>query len=358
MLINKDIDIVVRGPCKIRVKQGTIDIQGIEINDEIEIKDNKTYTLTTLRESEIDTECQIISYFPSLNWRKIGERISGKVIVIGDENSGKTYFSNLVANLNNSQIIDADVGQSSIFIPTFISLSNIKKTLNAKEKGYSELQFFGHKSPSINPKLHIALVSKLIQNNNIVIDTDGWITGIYAYRHKLELIYLTEPEYIVVFENNIKLTFPKALENKILYVKAFPLPDKRDRTQRRKYRQELFKEYFSKATTIQIESDKLFGTPLADSLFISWGTPLQLVYELPCEGYYVPNIKGLLVGLTKKGKIVGAGIIQDINKNYVLIKTPEKDFDGVLLGYISLNENYEDTEVKIRKCPESSHLKE
>ncbi|BFH73525.1 Clp1/GlmU family protein [Sulfurisphaera javensis] len=349
-MFEKDIDIVIKGPCKIKVKQGLIDISGIEINDEIEIKDAKTYTLTTLKETDLNMDCNIVSKFPTLSWQKIGKELGGKILVLGNENSGKSYFSNLVSNLKNIPILDADVGQSSLFIPTFIALSNIKQTLNPREKGYSKLEFFGDKSPTINPSYHIALITKLLQNN-IIVDTDGWVSGFFAFKHKLELIYLIDPDYIVIFENEEKLPLPNDLNKKIIHIKRFPLGNWRDRNERKKYRQSLYKEYFTRANEIQIRTEKIFGIPVTNNLFISWGGDLlQISDEEPCEGYYVQDVKGLLLGLTSKGKIVGAGIISNINKDYVTIKTPEKDVDGALMGYISLNENFEERRVKIKKC--------
>lgn len=350
-MIEKDIDLVFKGPCEIEVKQGKIDIAGIEVTDKIRISQPITFTITTLAESDIQTNCQIITKYPTLSWRQISENISGKIIVIGNENNGKSYLSNMISNLHNIPLLDADVGQSSIFIPTFISLSAIKKSLVAREKGYTEIEFFGDITPSVNPVLHIALLTKLANSHSdVVIDTDGWISGFLAYRHKLELIYKIDPDYIIVFQDEFYVSLPKELNKKTIIMKKFSLGDWRTQQERRKYRQVLYKNYFNNSNEIKLDVDKLFGTPVTENLFINWRDMVQIGDEEPCEGYYISDIKGLLVGLTLNGKIVGAGIISAIDKDYVTIKTPVPKADGILLSHLSLNDLFEEKRIKIGRC--------
>ena len=354
-MLEKGIDIVVQGPCDIKVLQGEVDISGIEITDTFHIGINKTFTITTLRESELELNCNILAKYPSLGWRNIAEETSGKVIIIGKQNSGKSYLANLISNVQKAPILDADIGQSSLFIPTFISLSDFKITLTPREKGVKNLEFFGDITPSVNPKLHLALISKLSYSlDNVIIDTDGWVSGYQSYRHKIELIYLINPDFIILFEGS-NIDLPSDIKQKVIKVRSFPLSIDRDRNQRKSYRQNLYREYFNTKNEIKMETSKLFGSPITDKLFISWGEMIQLSDEQPCEGYYIKleDVKGLLVGLTLKGKTVGAGLITDITKDYVTIRTREKEADGILLGNINLNENFEERRVKIEKCSKS-----
>jgi len=352
-MIEKGIDIVIQGPCDVKVIQGKIDISGIEITDTLHIENNKTFTITTLTESEVDLNCNILAKYPSLGWRNIAEEISGKIIIIGEQNSGKSYLANLISNTQKAPILDADIGQSSLFIPTFISLSNFRETLTPREKGLKKIEFFGDITPSVNPKFHQTLVSKLSDSvNNVVIDTDGWVSGYQSYRHKIELIYLINPDFIILFDKNNNKNFPSDIERKVIKSKSFPLDIDRNREQRRLYRQYLYREYFNTKNQIMMETNKLFGNPINDKLFISWGDMVQLSDEEPCEGYYITlkDVKGLLVGLTLKGKTIGAGIITNITRDYIAIRTRVKEADGILMGNINLNENFEERRVKIGKC--------
>ena len=351
-MIEKGIDIVIRGPCNIKVAQGRVDISGIEITDTFHIGINKTFTITTLTESEIKLDCNVLSRYPSLGWRNVAEEISGKIVIIGKQNSGKSYLANLISNIQKAPILDADIGQSSIFIPTFVSLSDFKETLTPKEKGIRNLEFYGDITPSVNPKFHLALISKLSYLlNNVVVDTDGWVSGYQSYRHKIELIYSIDPDFIILFEDS-NMNLPSDIRRRAIIVKSFPLAVDRDKNQRKLYRKNLYKEYFSTENEIKMGTSKLFGISITDRLFISWGEMIQLSDEEPCEGYYIKleDIKGLLVGLTLKGKTIGAGLITDITKDYVIIRTREKEADGILLGNINLNENFEERRVKIKKC--------
>ena len=351
-MIEKGIDIVVQGPCEIKIIQGKVDISGIEITDTFHIAVNRTFTITTLTESEIELNCNILAKYPSLGWRKIAEETSGKIVIIGKQNSGKSYLANLISNVQKIPILDADIGQSSLFIPTFISLSDFKETLIPRDKGIKRLEFFGDITPSVNPKLHLALISKLSESlSKVVIDTDGWVSGYQSYRHKLELIYSIDPDFIILFEDENKF-LPSNINGKVIRARSFPINVDRDRNQRKIYRQNLYREYFNTNNEIKMETSKLFGTPITDKLFISWGEMIQLSDEQPCEGYYIKleDVKGLLVGLTLKGKTIGAGLITDVTKDYITIKTREKEADGILLGNINLNDNFEERRVKIEKC--------
>jgi len=351
-MIEKGVDLVIQGPCEIKVIQGRVDISGIEITDTFHIGVNRTFTITTLTESEIELNCSILAKYPSLGWRKIAEETGGKIVIIGKQNSGKSYLANLISNVQKSPILDADIGQSSLFIPTFISLSDFKETLIARDKGIKRLEFFGDITPSVNPRLHLALISKLSDSlNKVVIDTDGWVSGYQSYRHKLELIYYIDPDFIILFEEENKF-LPSDINGKVIRARSFPLDVDRDRSQRKLYRQNLYREYFNRSNEIKIETSKLFGSPITDRLFISWGEILQLSDEQPCEGYYIKleDVKGLLVGLTLRGKIIGAGLITNVTKDYVTVKTREREADGILLSNINLNEDFEERRVKIEKC--------
>ncbi|MFP3259945.1 MAG: Clp1/GlmU family protein [Sulfolobus sp.] len=359
MRIEANKDVIIKGPCLVSIKQGTAIISGIEVNEKIEINDDNTYTLTTIKDSHIDTNCKIIAEYQTLNWHNIASQLYGKIIVLGDINSGKTYFSNMLINVHRKGLItDADVGQSSLFLPTFVSSTLFHGfSLKLDERNYSEIEFFGSITPSTNPRLHISLTLRLTERYNEslkVIDTDGWIKGFHAYRHKMELISLFDPDFIVIFDEHIYNSLPDEVRKRSIQIKKFPLQTDRTRSKRKEYRKNKYKKYFEKADLVSIDIQKVFGTPKFNNIINSWGELLQLIPELPCEGYYIDRntLRGLLVGLTYKGKVVGAGIIKDINEGdgIVKIQTPVKQVDGVILSNIALNEKYEEVRVKFNKC--------
>ncbi|MCY0860257.1 MAG: Clp1/GlmU family protein [Sulfolobaceae archaeon] len=355
----KDQDIIIKTPCKVEVKRGAIDIQGIEIkeSEEISINVSNTFTITTLSDSTIETDCQILNVYETLGWVNIANNIAstrGKVIVLGETDSGKTYFSNMLLNklVNNSRLIDADVGQSSLFIPTFVSsIASTKQTLYLRERGFDNLEFYGDITPSSNPRLHINLVLTLIEKSSEplkIIDTDGWVRGFLAYRHKLELIESINPDYIILFNENLKNNLPERLRQKIIFLKA-PHVNKRTTEERRKRRSELYRQYFKDAKEIAIDYEELLGTRISEKLSIAWGEPIYLDTEENCSGFYINELQGALLGVIKKGKVVGASLIKSLGY-FITLLTPITDFDGLILGKIALNFDYTERKIHMGLC--------
>ena len=361
MKFEQETDVVIKGPCTLTVKDGKLVISGIELEagESLSITQNY-FTLTSIKSTEVETDCQIIASYKTLGWYNVAKEIGGKILVLGEQNSGKTYFSNLVLNIQGGALIDADVGQSSLFLPTFIAYTDdSSKKLLLSERKVKGLEFFGDITPSTNPRLHVALIAlalKKISSNNMVIDTDGWVTGFQAYRHKVELAYVADPDYIIVFSPRLLSDLPEELVRKTKLLKPFPLNVDRDREKRRNYRVQKYKDYFSNAKVVKIYINQLLGLPVSKNLLKAWEQTLQLVDEQPCIGFYIDReeLKGLLLGLTYKGEVVGAGILNDIKEeeNVIEVLTPVEKFDGGIIGEIGLNEDFTEKRVRIKKCLE------
>lgn len=348
MLIEKGYDYVFQGPCIIKKIHGKLLLKGKEIENAIEIKDNEYFSLVPLENSEVDTNCIQITKMPHLGWEEIIQNISmtgGTILLLGSIDSGKTYFSTIVRNLLDSLNIDIDVGQSTYFIPTFISAFS----------NSLDLEFFGNITPSVNPRLHVQLASKIFERNKsriTVIDTDGWIRGFKAYLHKLELIYTIDPDYIIVFDKTIASSLPSQVRSRVILANSAPSFLAKDRKRRVINRIKKYMEYFKDSRIVEIEYDSLFGNKLANNLILAWGESLQLSTEQPCYGYYISmnDLKGLLLGLTFRGKVVGAGYIRDFTENTIKISTPVSQFDGIIPGGVSLNDRFEDKRIRFKKC--------
>ncbi|AHC51235.1 GTPase [Sulfolobus acidocaldarius SUSAZ] len=359
--LDRDTDLVIKGPCVIRINSGKISVNGIVLMEgQLDIHENDTFTLTSMDVSSLDSNCEILSKYPTLGWHKIINDLEGRIIILGKQNSGKTYLSNMLLNMHGGKIIDADVGQSSLFLPTFVSISSrqVDKKLKLSERTYESIEFFGDITPSINPRLHISLIDKLYNMNkdekNLVVDADGWINGFLALKHKLELIYRLDPDYILVFNEKILTDLPIEISRKVKIIKPFPLDVNRNIKTRKIYRKNKYRSYFSKSLLVDVDIREILGSPLSENLLFAWGEEVQLIDEQPCQGYYVEReeITGLIVGLSHKGKIAGAGLIKQIDEvnQKVTIQSPITVFDGVILGSIALNNDYDERRVKIKRC--------
>ncbi len=355
--------ILIEGPCEIKVTEGEISIVGIrfERNNLVKIPESKTYTIIFDENTKFEMNCKVLNTNLSLNWDEAAEQISqtgGSVLLLGDIDSGKTYFTNLISNLSvpSIKIIDADVGQSSLFLPTFIS-SAIPKTisLDIEHYKYNDLEFFGDITPSTNPRLHVSKILRIYEKGPkqkvTVIDTDGWIHGLKAMLHKFELIYSIDPDYIIIFDTRIRDMLPRNYRNRVKILNKIGLH--KDRNKRKISRVLKYKKYFESDTRLfTISSEDIIGITLSDILYNSWGEYLQLSVESPCLGYYIDSetLKGALVAIIDRGRVIGAGILREINGNSIKLLTKPSEFSGVILGYISLNDKFEERRIRFRKC--------
>ncbi|AWR94591.1 Clp1/GlmU family protein [Acidianus brierleyi] len=351
MKLNKEEDIIVEGPCEIKILTGNIFIQGKEFGD-IAIIGKGTFSVSTNNIAEIETNCNILAKISHLGWDEIISQIiqtEGTTIVLGSNDSGKTYFCKTFINkTKNITYLTADVGQPDIFIPTFIS-----SKIFPENSIFNYTEFYGYTSPSYNPRLHVEQTSKIYEKTKSkinVIDTDGWVRGLKAYMHKKELIYYINPDYILLFDERLKNDLPSMFQNRIVIVNKIPRFLFKNKLERIRSRREKFIKYFRDSHILEVNYTDVFGSRLNHNLSTAWGDMLQFEYG-ECYGYFIDKsiIKGALVALLNSGKISGAGIIRNINEK-IEILTPEKKADGVILGSISLNDNFEERSLRLLKC--------
>ncbi|AZF84231.1 Clp1/GlmU family protein [Saccharolobus solfataricus] len=353
---------IIQGPCTIKVLEGEARIIGIDIrkNDSLTIPSNKTYTIVYDNNTKLEMNCKKLLNNVNLGWDQIVQEIvdtGGVVVLLGNTDSGKTYLANLFTNLATSylKIIDADVGQSTLFLPTFIAeLKPMRKTLNLEELGYDSLEFFGDITPSTNPRLHVQKIVRLYETTPkeklTVIDTDGWTNGLNSMLHKFELLYTIDPDYIIVFDQKIKDYLPENYRNRAILLKSINL--RKSRSERRANRITKYERYFNEANNVKIPSENVLGKPISDILYYAWGEYIQLSDKEPCVGHYISLnlLKGALLGIIENKKVVGAALLVNLKENEITILSRVNKFTGLVLGYISLNDKFQERRIRFRKC--------
>ncbi|EWG06731.1 MAG: hypothetical protein ASUL_07934 [Candidatus Aramenus sulfurataquae] len=349
-------EVVVEGPCVIKVLEGRVKVVGIPVEKGEELKlPPRTFTVVVEDNTKFQTDCRALGEV-NLGWEKVAEEIArsgGRVLVLGAIDSGKTYFSTLLSNLSASYFVDGDVGQSSLFLPGFIAstkLSGKRLTLEAKAE---ELEFFGGITPSLNYRLHANLVSSLVSRGKerlIIVDTDGWFKGVKAMLHKFELTLRVDPDFVVVFDERIREKLPSPYRQRAVAVKGVGLS--KDPERRRKNRAQKFREYFSQGRVHLIPLEDFLGERVSDVLLNAWGDYVQLVDETPCVGYRIDvrALRGALLGVVRKGKVVGAGLLLDVEEKAVKFLSRAEEADGVILGTMSLTPDFEERAIQLEKC--------
>lgn len=202
-------------------------------------------------------------------WRGLAEALAerGRVLVVGETDSGKTTFSTFILNTALSKglsvaLIDADVGQNDVGWPGTIALAFPSKPVSwLGELEPSAIYFVGSNTPAgCEDAVILGIVKLLHKASNrdlILVNTDGWIADRRALSFKARLVESVEPDTLVVMEGSgASEALARMFEcTKIRVVRA-PTPPavKGKERELRKMRRELsYLDLLSKATVKQLK---------------------------------------------------------------------------------------------------------
>ncbi|GAG93271.1 unnamed protein product, partial [marine sediment metagenome] len=139
-----------------------------------------------------------------------------KIMVLGIS-SGKTTIIKYLANnfLRESftgGYLDSDLGQQIMYLPTTISIGEIKGSVISSENIHPEdTVFIGATFPKENYKFIVSqscrnLIDEYIKRHKntdfILIDTDGWIKTEAGIIYKSFFIEIVDPDVIIVFHDD------------------------------------------------------------------------------------------------------------------------------------------------------------
>jgi polyribonucleotide 5'-hydroxyl-kinase len=192
-----------------------------------------------------------------------------RVLLAGPTDSGKSTLCKLWINYavrrgHQPVFVDLDIGQGSITIPGMIAAAPIDRPVDV-EDGFTNVvplaYFYGHATPSENPKLFKAAVSnlafqanrrltqmRLAAESGMIINTCGWIDGL-GYDLLLYQIKEFQADLIMVIDND-RLYNDLAAEMRTQpHIKVVKLPKSggvvtRPQGYRRKSRTNKIREYF------------------------------------------------------------------------------------------------------------------
>ena len=421
--LGKDSMIRITGPARIDVKRGKILLVGASYGagSSVIIHSLRSYCIKALEETElaITLGSGATVEEPSEGeevldvWLKICDDLAKdlndlkniEVFVIGPIESGKTTLSAFISNYfiqrgRRVAIIDADIGQEDIAIPTTIALTEPKHTFVWQRDLKPEMiKFVGCISPQYcQAQLMIALNELLGESRNnyevVVVNTDGWVATHQALEFKLNMIKWLKPTHVLVLDQEIWEYLSNALPNDIKIINV-PRPFKvkeRSREDRRRLRAEAYRRYFSEAKDrdLNIKDVKLIGSCLlngkeisvdelkslikapeefinkvvhASRYFNTINIFVENVAYIPrieaAQGYEVniirpQDIEGLIVGIVNDElKDVAVGIIRklDLKNGIIKVFTPWKgNIKALIVGRVKLSLNTFEDSTRISRC--------
>ena len=373
--IDKGNTLLIKGPARITLLEGKLDILGKIILPEKEVSNQddlnvesqnvliipsaQSYPLYAQEESKLEIytsvkeNLEVIkenSMYPT--WIKIKNEIIEdlqnkkkegplKIMVLGIS-SGKTTLIKYLANNFLKEglkggYIDSDLGQQIINIPTTINLGTISNYIVSSDDINSESTvFIGATFPKGNFKFIVSLSCKRLLDNYIaknkeidfmLIDTDGWIKTEAGILYKNFFIKTLDPDVLIVFHDDEieelseieKETLNQRKDRKIHLIKEKnEYFFEKDKDERRFLRQSQFSKKFEEFRKISL--------PLNDISFIKTGYDEEN-NEIIEEEININELVNLpyhyvIIGLfTENSELVEIGLLFTINlaKKYILL---------------------------------------
>ncbi|MGV9173770.1 MAG: Clp1/GlmU family protein [Promethearchaeia archaeon] len=275
-MTDKDIKegntLLVKGPARVIIDEGKLEIFGKRFSSEIEEPDQEEEE----EEEEIDIydesefEAQNVLIIPSGNryplhalkdleleaytsqeeqlekvdgdtipdeWKELRDTMLEyikkkkfekplKIMVMGLSNGKTTLIKYLANSLLDKDLniayLDSDLGQQIVYFPTTINIGKIKEPVVSSEDIEPEdTVFIGATFPKGNYKFIVShacdnLIKQYYENNPntdaVLIDTDGWIKTEAGIIYKSFFIKTVDPDVILVFKDEEVEEFNKILE--------------------------------------------------------------------------------------------------------------------------------------------------
>ena len=287
-----------------------------------------------------------------------------KIMVIGFS-SGKTTLIKYLANSFIKEglkggYLDSDLGQQIIYIPTTINLGTIKEYIISSKNIHSEnTVFIGATYPKGDYKFIVSLscrkmIDDYIAENKdidfILIDTDGWIKTEAGIVYKNFFIKTIDPDILIAFHDesieelkNIEKTASDIRKNRKIYLikEINNYFYERDKDERRFLRQSQFSKKFEDFRKISI--------PLNDIQFIKtdYNKDLNDIVETEInlnDLVHLPYHYVIIGLLTENSELIEIGLLFTINieKNYILLYSDltykeQLKIKKILLGSLRLS---------------------
>lgn len=378
--MKKTIDIdpnqtfLVKGPAKIGIVKGEISILGNTLGKEenIVISMGKALPIKTVSETVLEIYIDndeaiepLEEPFPKkwANTTKIFDDLPVPTIIpiLGDIDSGKTSLTAFLANTAFKKglkvaIVDADVGQSSIGQPGFVSMGFIEKTVSLlSEVKLKGAYFIGSNTPS--RLLHRAIagmeimVKKALENKAeiVLIDTSGWVYGRSARELKTSLILMLQPRILIALQRGKEIEHLLApFEKSLVKIIRLPAPKtyKRSREKRKFLREILYRKNLEdgREITLSLEQIGLRYTLLGSGTQIKPEKFGEIKHILGHFPVYMEESADLLyivlpdeeIKITKEiTKYLG----NQLGKTEVYL-AQKRDFENVLVAFQDENNDY------------------
>lgn len=280
--LEKEDVLVAEGLLDLGVKEGEVTVSGglHEEGEEITIPKAKSVPLEASTEAVIEctkkeggeierlSERTIPRGWDSVIDEIIEEEPRG-ITVLGETDTGKTFFSTYMANrlLNNgivSSIVDTDVGQSDVGPPGSIGLGIFDSHVALlSEVPSRDSYFIGSMSPSGHMLEFMVGMKKMAEFgleevDLVIVDTPGWVTGGAGRALQHFGAELLDPDFVIGLQRGDELEhLLRNVRGKVRRVSVSEKVRKRTRQERSSLRRRGLAEYFEGSKEIVLDLDEI-----------------------------------------------------------------------------------------------------
>lgn len=306
--IFKDEFYLLNGPAGFSVSIGSVEVIGAKIGKgkKLSVPLGKRVPIKALEETVLKVEAEekdftkmegssIPSEWDALVQRIVSQRREGSlytVMVMGEVDTGKTFFSTYIANrllhhLKRTAILDCDTGQSDIGPPgTFGMLLMKKPVVFLTEELPTYLYMLGAHSPGLHFLPAITGLAAMLEKaraeaDALIIDTTGWVQGDGGRMIKKAKLDIVNPDMVVLMQRGNELEHlvrhlpPERIARLPVSKKASPT----SQMDRRALREHVSMRYFKDARIIRIPFKQVY----TDRCYFLSGTPISLEGTLYAE---------------------------------------------------------------------------
>jgi polynucleotide 5'-hydroxyl-kinase GRC3/NOL9 len=275
-------------------------------------------------------------------WCGIAQQVSalaGTVMLAGDTDTGKSTLSAYLANVALEHdlipcIVDGDIGQGDLAPPASIVAAVLSNQVtDLRDVDTSMFEFVGSISPAgferlVTKKLRSILDRIRPLGDICIVNTDGYVRN-GGISYKLMVANELQPNVIVCLGENPDLL--DAFEKgpwQVLRARASSQASK-SRYERKSRRLDQFLRHVgSGSSSAELSRIKfVYMDRLYSPQELSRPTIMQLEPE---------NLKRMFVGLGSNGRVIGFGVITNIEKGRISVQTDVGYFDSVHLSNIRL----------------------
>ncbi len=397
---------LLNGPSTLKVASGAVEVIGARIGagETLQVPLGKKVHVKALEDSSVDFEVaqdgftkmdasSIPEEWDRLAARVLGETKEGKIysiIVLGEVDTGKTFFSTSLANRlvgsnKRTAILDCDTGQSDIGPPgTFGMLVMKKPVVFLTEEQPTHLFMLGAHSPGLHflpalTGLHYMIGKAESDSDILIIDTTGWVQGDGGRAIKKAKLDMVDPDMVVLMQRGTELEhLIKHLPgSRIVRLPVSKKASPTSQMERKSLREHVSIKYFKNSKVLEIPFKQIFtdrcyfltgstisldGTFHAERLSAWEGTlvvtsgPLipEITKSWPHDLGRITNFisgeeKGLMVSLlTEDQETLAIGRLDGIDflNNLFRIRTPwagkPEKIRGIQFGSLKINEKGEE----------------